>query len=105
MYRGSNGLKALIPEFQDALDFMMKNEGWRRIYENAPQGAKASLEYSFDSSYCAHTGKKRTLEEIKEIASKNPVKQTKEDWRYLIMVFPNTPARPYYEKRLLEAEE
>lgn len=84
---------------------MMKNEGWKRIYENAPQGAKASLEYSFDSSCCVSTNKKRTLEEIKEIALKNPVKHTKEDWNYLIKIFPNSPARPYYEKRLAEAKE
>ena len=95
-------MKAQIQDFQEALDFMMLNEGWRRIYESAPRGAKASLEYSFDSSYCAHTDKKRTLEEIKRIALKNPVKHTKEDWHYLIMVFSNSPSRPYYDKRLAE---
>lgn len=98
-------MKAQIQDFQEALDFMMLNEGWRRIYESAPRGAKASLEYSFDSSYCAHTDKKRTLEEIKGIALKNQNKHTKEDWRYLIMIFPNSPSRPHYEKRLAEIRE
>lgn len=98
-------MKAQIQDFQECLDFMMKNEGWRRIYKSAPRGAKASLEYSFDSSYCAHIDKKRTLEEIKEIAAKNPIKHTKEDWSYLIMIFPNSPSRPYYEKRLEEISE
>ena len=98
-------MKSQIQDFQECLDFMMKNEGWRRIYESAPRGAKASLEYSFDSAHCAYTGKRRSLEEIKEIALENPITHTKEDWSYLIMIFPNSPSRPYYEKRIAEISE
>lgn len=92
-------MKARIKIFQKALDKFMENEYWKTIYENAPAGAKESLEANFYTSIHDDI----TNDEFIALCEKiDFVDMKKEDWEYLLATSGNSPASSYY-RRMLES--
>ncbi len=78
-------MKAINERLQEGLDHFMKNESWRSIYEDAPDGAKEELELQFYNSYMVDQGKRLSSEEYLEIGRGFKNKKKKADYKYLLM--------------------
>lgn len=91
-------MKARIEMFQDALDAFAKNEYWKTIYENAPDGAKESLEASFYTSMHDDIAADEFISLCEKIEF---IDMTKEDWEYLLATSPgNSPTSSFYQRQI-----
>ena len=95
-------MKAINERLQEGLNHFMKNETWRSIYEDAPDGAKESLELQFYNSYMVDQGKKLSAEEYLEIGRGFKNKKKKADYKYLLM-FANDPRHKAALQRAMDA--
>ena len=94
-------MKAHNEELQAALDEFLKNEFWRKIYTNAPIGAKKYLELSFFASLDEdETGEVEEKWEAYWDKECEPT-MTYEDYKYLA----DTATHPLEKKHLLEKAE
>ena len=97
-------MKAINERLQEGLSHFMKNETWRSIYEDAPDGAKESLELQFYNSYMVDQGKKLSAEEYLEIGRGFKNKKKKADYKYLLM-FAKDPRHKAALQRAMDACE
>lgn len=97
-------MKAINERLQEGLNHFMKNETWRSIYEDAPDGAKESLELQFYNSYMVDQGKKLSAEEYLEIGRGFKNKKKKADYKYLLM-FAKDPRQKAALQRAMDACE
>ena len=97
-------MKAINERLQEGLNHFMKNETWRSIYEDAPDGAKESLELQFYNSYMVDQGKKLSAEEYLEIGRGFKNKKKKADYKYLLM-FAKDPRHKAALQRAMDACE
>ena len=97
-------MKAINERLQEGLNHFMKNETWRSIYEDAPDGAKESLELQFYNSYMVDQGKKLSAEEYLEIGMGFKNKKKKADYKYLLM-FTKDPRHKAALQRAMDACE
>ena len=98
-------MKARIPQFQEGLDKFYANEGWRDIYDAAPEGAKESLEFMFQNSLCANEGKALSPKELLSISRNRKTKLKKADWEYLLMFAKDPRQIAFYRKCIAKATE
>ena len=95
-------MKAINERLQEGLDHFMKNETWRSIYEDAPDGAKEELELQFYNSYMVDQGKRLSAEEYLEIGRGFKNKKKKADYKYLLM-FAKDPRHKAALQRAMDA--
>ena len=98
-------MKALNEKYQEGLDHFLKNDGWKSIYENAPEGAKESLEFQFYNSFRVEQGKPVSNEETKELIRSRKTKMTKEDYEYLLPFAKDPRHRAAYERCIKNLDE
>ena len=98
-------MKARIQQFQEGLDFFCKNESWKKIYEDAPDGAKEELELKFFDQWRESVGKPLSEEEYLEFGElcKTPMKKT--DWEYELMFAKDPRQIAFLKKQIAEAAE
>lgn len=98
-------MKARIKQFQDGLDFVCKNESWKQIYENAPDGEKEQLELQFFDQWHDSIGKPLTEEEYLKFGElcKTPLK--KADWEYELMFSKDPRQIAFIKKQIAAATE
>ena len=96
-------MTARIPQFQEGLDFVCKNEGWRQIYENAPNGEKEQLELQFFDQWRESVGKPLSEDEYLKFGElcKTPMK--KEDWEYEL-IYAKDPRQIAFIKKQISKE-
>ena len=97
-------MKAINERLQEGLNHFMKNETWRSIYEDAPDGAKESLELQFYNSYMVDQGNRLSSEEYLEIGRGFKNKKKKADYKYLLM-FAKDPRHKAALQRAMDACE
>lgn len=90
-------MKAKFKMFQKALDEFMKNEYWRMVYTDAPDGAKEALEFRFYAAENDGIDGKKIIELCKELKLSE---MTKEDLEYLYSISGNTPASSYFKEMI-----
>ena len=95
-------MKAINERLQEGLAHFMKNETWRAIYEDAPDGAKEELELQFYNSYMVDQGKRLSAEEYLEIGRGFKNKKKKADYKYLLM-FAKDPRHKAALQRAMDA--
>lgn len=99
-------MNARIPKYQEALDFFCKNESWKHVYENAPNGAKECLEEQFFCSKRAIDGEPVSPDELlsmRKDVSRTPMK--KEDWEYMMTFVKDARQKAYYKERIAACEK
>ena len=94
-------MKAHKEELQESLDEFMGNEFWKKIYMDAPEGAKKYLELNFFASLDTdETGENE--EKLESYWEKEcEPEMTFEDYTYLA----NTATDPREKKHLLDKAE
>jgi hypothetical protein len=97
-------MKALNEKCQEGLNHFMKNEGWKSIYVNAPDGAKESLEFQFYNSFRVEQGNPLSNDETKELIRSRNTKMTKEDYEYLLTFAKDPRHRAAYERCIKNLE-
>lgn len=78
-------MKARIPKFQESLDFFCKNESWKKIYEDAPNGAKEDLELKFYDQWRQSIGQPLNEDEYLKLGELCTTPLKKVDWEYELM--------------------
>lgn len=98
-------MKARIPQFQEGLDFVCKNESWKQIYENAPDGEKEQLELQFFDQWRENTGKPLSEDEYLKFGElcKTPLK--KADWEYELTFAKDPRQVAFIKKQIADAKE
>ena len=59
-------MKAINERLQEGLDYFMKNDTWRSIYEDAREGAKETFEFNFYDTYKNDIGEELSDDEVME---------------------------------------
>ena len=95
-------MKAINERLQEGLDYFIENDTWRAIYEDAPDGAKESLELQFYNSYKVGKGEELSTEEYLEIGRGFKNKKKKADYKYLLM-FAKDPREKAALQRAMDA--
>lgn len=98
-------MKARIPQFQEGLDYVCKNESWKQIYENAPDGEKEQLELQFYDQWRESEGKPLGKDEYLKLGElcKTPLK--KADWEYELMFAKDPRQIAFIKKQIANAQE
>lgn len=96
-------MKAKIEKFQDGLDRFMKNEYWRKLYENAPDGAKLWLEAEFHASVNPESRPQGAMQDPDFAIYTEPLKE--EDWIWLSVHNSHHPKqKEWFLKKAAEAK-
>ena len=98
-------MKARIPQFQEGLDFVCQNEGWRKIYENAPDGAKEELELKFYDQWRNSIGQPLSEEDYLRLGDLCATPLKKADWEYELTFAKDPRHIAFIKKQIAEATE
>ena len=98
-------MKAINDFCQRGLDRFYANEGWRTIYDNAPEGAKESLEIMFQSSLSAEEGRPLSSDEIVDISRARKTRLKRKDYEYLLPLAKDARQAAFYKSCIREATD
>lgn len=94
-------MKARIPQFQEGLDFVCKNESWKKIYEGAPDGEKEQLELQFFDQWRESIGEPLDEDEYLKFGELCTTPLKKCDWEYEL-IFAKDPRQVAFIKKQIE---
>lgn len=98
-------MKARISQFQEGLDFVCRNEGWKKIYENAPDGEKEQLELQFFDQWRESIGEPLDEDEYLKFGELCLTPLTKIDWEYELHFAKDPRYAAFLKRCIAEAKE
>ena len=98
-------MKAINDLCQRGLDKFYANDGWKGIYDAAPEGAKESLEVMFQNSLCEEEGTPLSAEELLKIARNRTKPLRKKDYEYLLTFAKDPRQAAFYKRCVAEATD
>lgn len=98
-------MKARIPEFQEGLDFFCKNESWKKIYEDAPNGEKEELELKFFDQWRESIGQPLNEDEYLKYGELCKTPMGKADWEYALIFAKDPRQIAFIKKQIAETKE